>query len=62
MKDFHTWLKDRQAKQYYIPDTSEELMQIYKVEKPSFLMRSQRSRFTKHSKQQMKYAVRVHRT
>jgi hypothetical protein len=56
MKDFHVWLKDRQAKQYYIPETREELMQIYKVERPSFMMKRSGNTFRKYSKAQMKHA------
>ena len=62
MKDFHVWLKDRQEKQYHIPDTREELMQIYKIERPSFLMKKSSGKFKKTSRQQGMYGLRMHRT
>ena len=38
MKGFHKFLKDRRSKNLPMPESSDDLMNIYKVERPSFLM------------------------
>ena len=38
MKGFHKFLKDRRAKNEPMPESRDDLMEIYKVERPSFLM------------------------
>ena len=37
LKGFHKFLKDRRAKNEPMPESSEELMMIYKIERPEFL-------------------------
>ena len=36
--DFHAWLKARQSRGDPMPETMDELQQIYKIERPAFLM------------------------
>ena len=38
MADFHKWLHQRQERGDPMPETRDELMQIYKIERPAFLM------------------------
>jgi len=47
MAEFHRWLKKKQEKEEPIPETREELMQSYKIERPKFLMKKERPRSTK---------------
>ena len=37
LKDFHNWLHERRAADLPMPESREELMNIYRVERPSFL-------------------------
>ena len=39
MRDFHSWLKKRQERGEHIPKNRDELNQIYRIEKPKFLMK-----------------------
>jgi hypothetical protein len=35
---FHGWLKQKKARNEPIPDTRDELMTMYRVDRPAFLM------------------------
>ena len=37
MKGFHRWLHERREKDEPMPETSDELMMIYRLERPEFL-------------------------
>src|SRR4051794_12869034 len=39
MHSFHAWLKGKEARKEPIPDSRDELMQMYRVERPAFLMK-----------------------
>jgi hypothetical protein len=39
MYEFHKWLKGKQDRKEPIPESREELMQMYRIERPSFLMK-----------------------
>lgn len=60
MKGFHEWLKDKKAHNEPIPESREELMQMYRIERPKFLMESRQKQSPK--KGDMKIAVRRHHT
>ena len=38
MKGFHKFLKERRSKNLPMPESSDDLMNIYKIERPKFLM------------------------
>ena len=38
MNSFHKWLKERRAREEPMPETRDDLMMIYKIERPEFLM------------------------
>jgi len=38
MKDFHEWLKGKQSRKEPMPESRDDLMNMYKIERPSFLM------------------------
>jgi len=58
---FHNWLVSRQQKGEKIPEDREELTMIYRTERPSFLVASQKSAGPKGRKA-TKYALRKHLT
>ena len=60
MKDFHTWLKTKQGKKEPMPESRDELMHMYRVERPKFLFKKGPSNSPK--KKQMVYYLRRHRT
>ena len=37
LKDFHNWLKERKEADLPMPESRDDLMNIYRVERPSFL-------------------------
>lgn len=57
---FHSWLHLRKDKGEPMPETREELMHIYKVERPKFLMPKVHKK--SHSRAMNKYACRRHYT
>ena len=38
MKGFHKFLKDRRARNEPMPESRDDLMEMYKIERPAFLM------------------------
>jgi signal recognition particle GTPase len=38
MGEFHNWLKQKQSRKEPMPESRDELMQMYRIERPSFLM------------------------
>jgi predicted ATP-binding protein involved in virulence len=60
MKEFHEWLVMRKERGDNMPETREELMQIYKVERPKFLMPNQHKK--SYSQKQLKFSTRRHYT
>ena len=62
MSDFHKFLLDRRERGDPMPETRDELLEIYKIEKPDFLMKhNKRSPFKRISNKQRKFAMRYHR-
>lgn len=60
MMQFHEWLCMRKDRGDPMPETREELMQIYKIERPKFLQpRMHKKSYSKH---QMKFSTRRHYT
>ena len=41
LKDFHNWLKERQENQQPMPESRDDLMNIYRIERPAFLFQKQ---------------------
>ena len=39
LKDFHKFLKDRRQRNDPMPESREDLMMIYRIERPSFMMK-----------------------
>eukprot|EP00347_Sterkiella_histriomuscorum_P021822 403332646 len=60
MKEFHNWLKGKQARKEPMPESREELMQLYRIERPSFLMPKGHRGSSKRS--QLPYMIRRHHT
>ncbi len=56
MKDFHEWLHMRKNRGDPMPETREELMQIYKIERPKFLQPKQHKK--SYARHQVKYSLR----
>ena len=48
MKGFHGFLKERRANNQPMPESQEDLMMIYKMERPKFLM-SQPNKWKQHA-------------
>ena len=44
LKDFHQFIKKRRAKNEPMPESSEDLMMIYRIERPAFIMGKQSTR------------------
>ena len=61
LKDFHGWLKERKANDMPMPESRDELMHIYRMERPAFLFKKE-DRKRSHSRKQMSYFNRRHRT
>lgn len=59
MEGFHRWIKGKHNKGEPMPESREELMQMYRYEKPSFLMDGMRR---SPSRQEQKYMIRRHHT
>ncbi|CDW85368.1 UNKNOWN [Stylonychia lemnae] len=60
MQQFHLWLKGKQQRKEPMPETRDDLMAMYKIERPSFLMPKKHQGGSQ--KRQMKYYLRRHRT
>jgi len=60
MQQFHEWLCLRRDRGDSMPETREELMQIYKVERPKFLTPKQHKK--SYARAQLKYSTRRHHT
>jgi len=60
LKDFHGYLKKKKDRKEPIPDTREELMQMYRIEKPKFLFPNQHKK--SYTKAQLGYSLRRHYT
>ena len=60
MEQFHKWLKNKQAKGEPVPETRDELMQMYRIERPEFLMPRRHTRGTKS--RQSEFLYRRHHT
>lgn len=58
--DFHLWLLSRKERGDPMPESREELMQIYKIERPSFLTPKMHKK--SYSRRQTKYSMRRHYT
>mmetsp|Transcript_29515 Transcript_29515/g.21966 ORF Transcript_29515/g.21966 Transcript_29515/m.21966 type:complete len:144 (+) Transcript_29515:171-602(+) len=56
LRDFHVWLKEREKNGLSIPETNDELLQIYRIERPKFLMPKNQKPKSKYSKVQRKFA------
>ena len=39
LKDFHIWCRERNANGLQMPESRDELMNIYRMERPAFLFR-----------------------
>ncbi len=37
LKDFHGWLRERQRNELPMPESRDDLMNIYRIERPAFL-------------------------
>ena len=61
LKDFHKWLRERRANDLPMPESRDELMHIYRMERPEFLFKKQDQK-RQHSRKQMSYFNRRHRT
>ena len=61
MKDFHGWLKERKGNDLPMPESRDDLMNIYRVERPSFLFQKQDKRKT-YNRKMIKYSMRRHYT
>ena len=59
LRDFHVWLVQRRERGEKMPENRDELMQIYRIERPAFLMPKRKERY---SKQQSYYMRRRHHT
>ena len=60
LQNFHQWLCNRKASGDHMPESRDELMQIYKIERPAFLVPSQHKKT--YSQKVSKYAGRRHYT
>ena len=52
MKDFHQWLNERRNKGEPIPETRDQLMDIYKYERPEFLINREKKHKITYSKRE----------
>jgi hypothetical protein len=60
MQGFHKWLQGKKARKEPIPETRDEMMQMYRVDRPAFLFpRKHQGSMRRH---QIKYAFRRHHT
>ena len=41
LKDFHQWLVERKANDLPMPESRDDLMNIYRIERPAFLFKKQ---------------------
>lgn len=60
MQQFHEWLVMRKERGDPMPETREELMTVYKVERPKFLQPQQHKK--SYCRKQLKFTVRRHFT
>lgn len=60
LASFHGWLKQKERHNEPIPESREELMQLYRVEKPAFLVPRQHKKT--YNKRQMVFSMRRHHT
>lgn len=56
MQAFHNWLHKRRDRDEPMPESRDELMQIYKIERPAFLTPKQHKK--SFTRAQMKYSLR----
>ena len=61
LKDFHNFLRERKKQGLPMPESREDLVAIYKIERPAFLMRNQKEK-QNYNRKQMMYAMRRHYT
>ena len=59
MESFHKWIKGKHTKGEPLPESRDELMQMYRYERPSFLMASQKRA---PSRVESRFMARRHRT
>lgn len=60
MQNFHKYLKLKEQRKEPMPETRDELMQMYRVEKPAFLQPKMHKK--SFSRKQLKYTQRRHHT
>ena len=60
MQDFHKWLHERREQELPMPESRDDLMHIYKNERPEFLFKKQRQK--RHNRKMMQYSQRRHYT
>ena len=58
--NFHNYLKQKKARNEPMPESRDELMQMYRVERPAFLMPKQHKK--SYTKAQLEYTMRRHHT
>ena len=51
LKDFHGWLKERRENDLPMPESRDDLMNIYRIERPAFLFRREDSKKTYNRRQ-----------
>ena len=61
LKDFHQWLIDRKANDLPMPESRDDLMNIYRIERPAFLFKKQDKKQT-YNRKQIRYSMRRHYT
>lgn len=59
MQQFHGWLKGKQARKEPMPESRDELMHMYRVERPKFLFKKPKGG---NKANMMKYYLRRHHT
>jgi signal recognition particle GTPase len=60
LQNFHLYLKGKKQRNEPMPESRDELMQMYRVEKPSFLIPKQHKK--SYTKAQLKFTMRRHHT
>ena len=61
LTDFHQWLLERRKNELPMPESQDDLMNIYRIERPAFLFKKEDSK-TNYSRRQMRYSMRRHYT
>ena len=61
LKDFHQWLIERKASGLPMPESRDDLMNIYRIERPAFLFKRDEKK-KNYNRAQIRYSLRRHYT